>query len=120
MDLQKAMQGRVFAVVGDMLNPNKYAYIIKHRLLKSGYTVYCVGKELASINDVPENIDTVVLCINPNKGIRLIRECQKRFDMMIIQPGAESSEIIEYLNKNRLPYMEACVLVGISLYKRTA
>ena len=118
MDLQQAMAQRVFVVVGDTLNPEKYAYIIKHRLLAQGYTVYCVGKELASINDVPEEIDVIDLCINRYKGIRLLKECTKSFKTMIIQPGAESDEILRHLDENKLPYMEACILVGLSLYKR--
>ena len=118
MDLQQAMTQRVFVVVGNTLNPEKYAYIIKHRLLAQGYTVYCVGKELASINDVPEAIDVIDLCINHHKGIRLLKECTKSFKTMIIQPGAESNEIFRHLDENNLPYMEACILVGLSLYKR--
>ena len=118
MDLQQAMAQRVFVVVGDTLNPEKYAYIIKHRLLAQGYTVYCVGKELASINDVPEEIDVIDLCINRYKGIRLLKECTKSFKTIIIQPGAESDEIFRHLDENKLPYMEACILVGLSLYKR--
>lgn len=118
MNLKAAMEQRVFVVVGDTLNPKKYAYIIKHRLLAQGYTVYCVGKELASINDVPEDIDVIDLCINRHKGIRLLKECKKSFKSLIIQPGAESGEIIRHLEENKLPYMEACILVGLSIYPR--
>jgi predicted CoA-binding protein len=117
LDLQQAMAQKVFVVVGNTVNPDKYAYIIKHRLLAQGYTVYCVGKELASINDVPEEIDVIDLCINRYKGIRLLKECTKSFKVMIIQPGAESDEILRHLDENKLPYMEACILVGLSLYK---
>ncbi len=118
LNLKEAMAQRVFVVVGDTLNPVKYAYIIKNRLLAQGYTVYCVGKELASLNDVPEDIDVVDLCINRYKGIRLLKECNKSFKSLIIQPGAESEEIISYLKENKLPYMEACILVGLSIYPR--
>ena len=48
MDLEQIMQMNTFAVVGDTLNPEKYAYKIKEGLLEQGYTVYSVGKELAS------------------------------------------------------------------------
>ena len=48
MELKEIMALSRFAVLGDTLNPEKYAYKIKHALLEKGYTVYPVGKELAS------------------------------------------------------------------------
>lgn len=46
MDLKEIMQQHTFAVAGDTLNEEKYAYKIKHGLLEHGYNVYSVGKEL--------------------------------------------------------------------------
>ena len=42
--------------------------------------------------------------------------CEKPFKCVVIQPGAESEEILRYLGENRLPYLEGCLLVGLSLY----
>lgn len=36
MDLQEIMQQHTFAVLGDTLNEEKYAYKIKHALLEKG------------------------------------------------------------------------------------
>ncbi|HWQ58377.1 MAG TPA: CoA-binding protein [Clostridia bacterium] len=116
MDLREVMRQRRFVVVGDTLSEEKYAYKIKQGLLGKGYEVYAVGKELASINDVPGDIDIVDLCIHPAKGIELIRACEKPFKCIVIQPGAESEEILRYLGDKRLPYIEGCLLVGLSLY----
>ena len=88
-------------------------------LIAKGYTVYCVGKELASINDVPGEIDVIDLCIHPAKGIELLRACEKPFKCIVIQPGAESEEILRYLDEKGLPYLEGCLLVGLSLYAGT-
>lgn len=118
MDLKDIMQENIFAVVGDTLNEEKYAYKIKHELIQHGYKVYAVGKELASLNDIPDSIDIIDLCIHPAKGIKLLKECRKEFKCIVIQPGAESEEILEYLNQNSIPYIEGCVLVGLSLYAR--
>ena len=95
----------------------KYAYKIKHSLLEKGYTVRSVGKELNSINDVDIDIDVLDLCINPALGINLLKENKKEIKIVVIQPGAESEEIINYLKENNIEYIEACVLLGISLYK---
>ena len=116
MDLKEIMQQKVFVVVGDTLNEEKYAYKIKDGLIKAGYEVYAVGKELESINDVCGEIDIIDLCIHPAKGIKLLKECKKKYKCVVIQPGAESDEIIEYLTSNNLPYIEGCILVGLSMY----
>lgn len=118
MDLQEIMKQKVFVVVGDTLNESKYAAIIKHSLLDHKYQVYCVGKELASINEIEEEIDIIDLCIHPAKGINLLKEMKKQVKCVLIQPGAESDEIFEYLNQEQIPYVEGCVLVGLKLYNK--
>ena len=83
---------------------------------KKGYQVFSVGKELSSINDISEEIDIIDLCIHPVKGLKLLQECEKSFKCILIQPGAESEEILSYLQENKLPYIEGCILVGLRLY----
>ena len=116
MDLKEIMRQRVFAVAGDTLNPEKYAFKIKHGLLDKGYTVHSVGKELPSFNDIPGDIDIIDLCINPARGLALIKECGKPFKCIVIQPGAESDELLSYLDEKKLPYIQGCLLVGLSVY----
>ena len=116
MDLQEVMRQKVFVVVGDTLTEDKYAHKIKNKLLGCGYTAYGVGKERSSINEVEGDIDIIDLCINPVKGLHLIKECTKPFKCIVIQPGAESAELSAYLTENNLPYIEGCLLVGMSLY----
>lgn len=118
MDLKEIMQQQVYVVVGDTINEEKYAYRIKNELLQEGYKVYCVGKELESINDIEEPIDIIDLCIHPVKGLKLMKECKKEFKSIVIQPGAESDEIIEYLKEKNYSYIEGCLLVGIRLYSK--
>lgn len=117
MNLQEVMELKNFVVVGNTINEEKYAYKIKHGLLEKGYIVRSVGKELNSINDVDIDIDVLDLCINPALGINLLKENKKPVKIVVIQPGAESEEIINYLKDNNIEYLEACVLLGISLYK---
>lgn len=119
MDLKEIMHEKVFAVVGDTLNEEKYAYKIKNELMEHGYKVYCVGKELASLNDIPEEIDVIDLCINPAKGLNLMKECKKDFKYILIQPGAESDELLKHLEKSHSSFMEGCALVGLRLYSKT-
>lgn len=118
MDLKEIMQQNVYVVVGDTLNEEKYAYRIKHELLKEGYKVYSVGKELTSINDIEEPIDIIDLCIHPVKGLKLMQECNKEFKSIVIQPGAESEELLSYLKEKNYSFIEGCLLVGIRLYSK--
>lgn len=118
MDLKEIMQYNTFVVLGDTLNEEKYAYKIKNELKNSGYKVYCVGKELKSLNDIEEEIDIIDLCINPPTGIKLLKENKKDFKCLIIQPGAGSDEIRNYLDENNYTYIDGCILVGIRLYPK--
>ncbi|PXV89550.1 putative CoA-binding protein [Lachnotalea glycerini] len=118
MDIKEILQQNVFVVVGDTRKEEKYAYKIKKELLENGYKVYAVGKELDSINEIDEPIDIIDLCINPVRGLQLIKECTKEYKAIVIQPGAESEELLAYLQANDLPYIEGCVLVGLKLYSK--
>ena len=118
MNLKEIMDQSRFAVLGDTLNPEKYAYRIKNGLLEAGYTVFSVGKELASLNDIEGDLDIIDLCIHPAKGLKLLQENKKPFKCIVIQPGAESPEILSWLEENGLPYVEGCLLVGLATYKR--
>ena len=117
MELKEIMEQKVFVVVGNTLDEEKYACKIKKAMLEHGYTVYAVGKELASINDVPEDIDVIDLCIHPVKGLTLMKECKKNFKCIVIQPGAESPELLQYLDEQKLPYIHGCLLVGLREFK---
>ena len=118
MTLKEIMNYNTFVVVGDTIRDGKYAKKIKEELLSKGYNVYPVHKELKSINDIDDDIDIIDLCINPVLGLNYIKECKKDYKCVLIQPGAESEELINYLKNNNIDYLEGCALVGLSLYKR--
>ncbi len=120
MDLREIMCQQTFAVVGNTLNQEKYAAKIKEGLLSQGYTVYAVGAELPSLNDIPEDIDIIDLCIRPDRGLALLRENRKPFRCIVLQPGADSPELLRWLEEQHLPYIHGCLLVGMRLYPRTA
>jgi predicted CoA-binding protein len=117
MDLKEVMEQKNFAVLGDTLNEKKTAYEIKEKMTENGYTVYPVGKELASINDIPGDIDVIDLCIHPAKGLPLMKACKKDFKSVVVQPGAGDDDLFEYLKSNNIPYIEGCLLLGLSFYK---
>jgi predicted CoA-binding protein len=120
MELKEIMSYKNFVVVGNTLDHSKYAYIIKNNLELNGYNVQAVGKELQSINDVEGDIDILDLCIHPVKGIALLKENKKKIKCVLIQPGAESDEIVNFLKENHIDYLEGCALVGLRMYKNAS
>ncbi len=115
MNLEEIMQYDNFVVLGNTIEPEKYACKIKNRLLDCGYTAVGVQKELESINDVDFDIDVLVLCINRNLGIEFLKENKKPIKAVVIQPNAGSREITDFLDENKIPWMDGCILVGCSL-----
>lgn len=116
MDLREVMGQSRFAVLGDTLNPDKYACKIKEAMLAHGYTVYPVGTELSSLNDIDGDIDVIDLCIRPSKGLKLLQECAKPYKCVVIQPGASDAALLAYLNEKQIPYLDGCLLVRLRLY----
>lgn len=118
MDLQEIMQQEKFAVVGDTIKSEKFAYKIKSGLLEQGYTAYGVGKELQSLNDIAEEIDIIDLCINPKRGLELMQENKKACKCVVLQPGASDDALKNYLKEKNIPFIDGCLLVGMKLYPK--
>jgi uncharacterized protein len=118
MDIKAIMCLQNFVVLGNTVTPDRYAAMIKTGLEAHGYTVAGVGKELASLNDVPFNIDVIDLCINAKEGLRLLQENTKPFKQVVIQPGASDEKLVAWLNERKIPYIDGCLLTGLSLYAK--
>ena len=110
-----------WVVVGDVLNPSKYAYRILNSLKADGFNVVGVnpsaqdGGVYNSLSDVPYKIEVLDLCINPYKGIKILQEASTlKIDKILIQPGAQSSEILTFCKINGLIAIEGCALVELS------
>ena len=116
MTLEQVLQKKNFVVMGNTKEIGKPAREIKEKLLSYGYSVQCVGKELASLNDVAGDIEVLDLCIHPVKGLKLLQECKKEIGFVVIQPGAESPELCAWLEKTGQPYRHGCLLVAMRLY----
>lgn len=117
MKLAQVMEQKSFIIVGDTLNEEKYAAKIKRAMLEQGYQVQCVGKELPLPNNVIGEIDVVDLCIRADWGLELLQNCEKHFKSIVIQPGASSEELIQYLQDHQIPYIDGCLLLGLKLYR---
>ncbi len=105
-------------IMGDTLNPDKYAYKIKQSLVDRGYqNLYCVDKEITSLDQLPSHIDLMILCMNPLKAEKLLSSACNHIDNVLIQPGANSDAITQLLSKHKITFYDGCILVYWSLQK---
>ncbi|NLZ50031.1 MAG: CoA-binding protein [Clostridiales bacterium] len=125
MDASTFMKYNNWVVAGDVVNEEKYAYKIKRRLEEAGYKVSGMKPGLSqegvypSLKEVPYKIDVLDLCINPKVGIKVVEEAKELgIDKILIQPGAESEEIISYCRENSIVAIEGCALVELSRLKK--
>ncbi|WBW99549.1 CoA-binding protein [Oceanirhabdus sp. W0125-5] len=120
MEAKDFMKFKNWAVAGDVMNQQKYAHKIVNALNSNGYQVEGVHPKEEhesvhnSIMDIEHTIDVLDLCINPKSGINIVKEANKKgINKVLIQPGAESSEILEYCRENNMTAIQGCVLVEL-------
>ncbi|WP_163193819.1 CoA-binding protein [Clostridium thermarum] len=121
MNASEFMKFKDWAVAGDVLNNQKYAYKIKMSLEDAGFNVSGIKPGVSakgvyqSLKEVPHPIDVLDLCINPRDGIKVVKEAKELgIDKILIQPGAESTEILEYCKENGINAIEGCALVELT------
>ncbi|TCO74534.1 CoA-binding protein [Marinisporobacter balticus] len=121
MNGQEMLTYKNWAVAGDVLNPSKYAYKIKNRLTDAGYKVLLVnprGKSeevFSDLKEIKEKVDVIDLCINPHVGIKIMKEAYTLgINKVLIQPGAESEEILSFCKEKDIAYITSCVLVELA------
>ncbi|MCS6984511.1 MAG: CoA-binding protein [Leptospiraceae bacterium] len=111
------------ALVGATNDKSKYGNIILHHLLGKGYRVYPVNPRAktidgipayANLSSLPEKVDIVNFVLPPKLGKLTLEEGLKlNLDNFWFQPGAESPEIIEILEKSGKHYLAdgSCIMV---------
>ncbi|MGH4052845.1 MAG: CoA-binding protein [Clostridium sp.] len=120
MKANEFLQYKNWVVVGDVLNRFKYAYKILSSLREADFNVVGLNPSVKneeaykSLADIPYKIDILNLCINPIKGIKILQDAHKlKIDKVLIQPGAESSEILDFCRQNGIEAIEGCTLVEL-------
>lgn len=120
MNAGTMMDYKNWVVVGDVLNESKYASRILRALKNADYNTSGVNPRVESdeackaLKDVPYKIDIVDLCINPRNGIEIVKEAKELgIDKIMIQPGAESNEILNYCRENNIEAVQDCALVQL-------
>ncbi|MFL0195088.1 CoA-binding protein [Clostridium sp. WILCCON 0269] len=110
-----------WVVAGSVSDDKKYAYRILNSLKHKGFNAVGMnpksldGGVYKSLGEVPFNVDVLDLCINPRVGIDVVKEASNLgVDKILIQPGAESDEILSFCNDNGINFVEGCALIELS------
>jgi len=111
---------RNWVVIGDVLNEKKYAYRIANRLKSENYTVHQLNpikkidgtyNNLESLVTEGVKIDIIDLVITPRIGLGILKEAEKLgLKRVLIQPGAESEEVLDFCKENEFEYLQGCIL----------
>jgi hypothetical protein len=112
----------VVAVVGATDNPRKYGNRIYLDLKGKGFRVYPVNPSrdsvdgdaaYASLADLPEPPDIIDFVVPPTRTLRVLEQANELgFTTVWIQPGAESDDVVTYLDEHGFNYVtDACIMV---------
>lgn len=121
--VKKAVDEKVWALVGATNNPSKYGNVIFHNMRNSGYTVYPVNprattvdgeKAYHNLSELPVKPAVVNVVIPPALTLPVVEEVAALgIPYIWFQPGAESDEAIaraEELGINVI--YDACAMVS--------
>lgn len=114
------------AVIGATDNSSKYGHVIYRDLKRKGFTVYPVNPQRTSVDgdpafpnvgDIPGKPTIVNFVVPPSTTLNVLQHCLD-LDLMNVwvQPGAESPEVIAFLQQNSFNYIaDACIMVATRL-----
>ena len=127
-DITKLLDGPdvSIAVVGATDNSSKYGHVIYRDLKQKGFTVYPVNPQRTSVDgdpafpnvgDIPGKPTLVNFVVPPSTTLKVLQQCLD-LDLMNawVQPGAESPEVVAFLQQNSFNYIaDACIMVATRL-----
>ena len=121
MQVEEFFNYKNWVVIGDVLNKSKYASKILEALKSSNFNVTGInprdtsGEVYKNLRDIPYKIEIIDLCINPITGLKIMQEAAELgIDKVLIQPGAESQEILNYCAEKGIIAIEGCALVELN------
>ncbi|MBT8164889.1 MAG: CoA-binding protein [Acidimicrobiia bacterium] len=110
------------ALVGATDNPSKYGHTIYLDLKRKGYTVLPVNPQRVTVDadeayeklaDLPEPPTIVNFVIPPRFTLHVLKQClELGLKNVWLQPGAESPEVMEFIQEHDFNYLaNACIMV---------
>ena len=115
---------KVFAVIGVTQDETKYGYEVFQSLKESGYKTYPVNpkygevagtKCYASLKDLPENPQVVIVTLSPVNTEKVIENFSKsQIQMLWLPPGCWSDFAIDKCQQMDIPFIhDVCPVVTL-------
>lgn len=115
--------GRTIAIVGASADRRKFGNKAVRAYLRQGWDVYPVNprggeieglKVYAALADIPVPLQRVSLYLPPAQGLALLAEvAAARPAEFFVNPGAESSELVDAARQLGLDPIRACSILAI-------
>lgn len=119
------MTQKVVAVIGASADRRKYGNKAVRAYVRQGWKVYPIHPTateieglpvLRSILDIPEHVNRASLYLPPSVGMVVLGEIrQKGVDEFLVNPGAESDELIDTARSLGLDPTMTCSIVDIGM-----
>ena len=116
---------KIYAVMGVSQDRSKYGYEVFHSLQQAGYKTYPINpkyaeiaghKCYASLEDLPENPEVVILTLAPSNSEKMIENFSKsKIQMLWLPPGCWSDAAVEKCQKMSIPLIYDVCPVGTLL-----
>lgn len=124
MDLkEKTKSMKNWAVVGATQKKYRFGYKIVKKLRDKGYNVFPVNPKLdevagikcfSSIKKIDQEIDVVDLVVNPEIGLKIMKDIDELgIKYVWLQPGARSDEIREFASEKGINLIEDCIYAAL-------
>lgn len=114
---------KTVAVVGASSDRRKFGNKALRAFQAEGYRVIPINPHEAAIEgirayrsvlDVPDTIDMATVYVQPEVGVRLLTEFDRKgIPEIWINPGAESPELLDAARRLKLHVITACSIVAI-------
>lgn len=110
------------ALVGATDNPAKYGSVIYRDLKRKGIQVFAVNPNretvdgdisYPSLDDLPERPTIITFVVPPHQTLTVLKDAVRLgYHNIWIQPGAESPEVMAYVQDEDLNYLaNSCIMV---------
>lgn len=109
------------AILGASAKEGRYSRMAQEILMEKGYEVIPVSRKhdevlglkcYASIADIPQDIDTLTLYVNPTHlAVHLDAVLSSNIRRVIFNPGTESEELEKQLTKSGKEVIHGCTIV---------
>ena len=114
---------KTIAIIGASNNRRKYGNIAVRAYVDQDFTVYPVNPNeetieglqcYPSVKDIPGEVETISVYLTPHKTLEVLEDiAAKNPDLLFLNPGSESEEVINQALELGLNPVQACSVLAV-------